>query len=181
MAATARGARPLVERCILEHEALMGEAGILGMIRRTGYLRIYRSAESWIRRSPRTQADQEAYGVNFQALDRRQVAELEPHLSDAIAGGMLMPDPVSVGDPGARCEGLRRAVRVARRLVLQRRCAHACRTLWHRLDRATRRRVRSRLPRRWWRSAPGRATYSASSATASRWASSAAITGTSGP
>ena len=44
LAATSRAARPLIERCILEHEALMAEAGILGMIRRTGYLRFHRSA-----------------------------------------------------------------------------------------------------------------------------------------
>ena len=38
-AATARGARPLVERCIAEHEALMVEAGATGLMRRTGYLK----------------------------------------------------------------------------------------------------------------------------------------------
>ena len=41
LAATARGARPLVERCVVEHEALMIDAGIVGMMRRTGYLRFY--------------------------------------------------------------------------------------------------------------------------------------------
>jgi D-amino-acid dehydrogenase len=43
VAKTARGQRPLVERCILEHEVFMGEAGVLGLVRRTGYMRIYRS------------------------------------------------------------------------------------------------------------------------------------------
>ena len=43
LAQTARGARPLVERCIVEHEALMAEAGMLGLVRRTGYMRVYRS------------------------------------------------------------------------------------------------------------------------------------------
>jgi D-lysine oxidase len=100
IARTARGARPLVERCIVEHEALMGEAGILGMVRRTGYLRIYRTPQGMDKALAKEQADKQAYGVNFQLLDRRQVAELEPNISDAIAGGMLMPDPVSVGDPG---------------------------------------------------------------------------------
>ena len=46
VAKTARGARPLVERCIIEHEALMGEAGVLGLVRRTGYMRVYRSAQA---------------------------------------------------------------------------------------------------------------------------------------
>jgi D-amino-acid dehydrogenase len=54
LAATAQGARPLIERCVSEHEALMVDAGILGMMRRTGYLRFYRSARCWRRRSPRT-------------------------------------------------------------------------------------------------------------------------------
>ena len=44
LAASSRAARPLVERCIVEHEALMADAGILGMLRRTGYLRFHRSA-----------------------------------------------------------------------------------------------------------------------------------------
>jgi D-amino-acid dehydrogenase len=101
IAATARGARPLVERCILEHEALMEPAGILGVVRRTGYLRIYRTTEGMDKALAKEQADKEAYGVNFRLLDRAQVAELEPHLKGAIAGGMLMPDPVSVPDPGA--------------------------------------------------------------------------------
>jgi D-amino-acid dehydrogenase len=100
IAATANGARPLVERCIVEHEALMGEAGILGMIRRTGYLRVYRTAEGMDKALAKERADKEAYGVNFQPLERADVAQLEPHIKGAIVGGMLMPDPVSVGDPG---------------------------------------------------------------------------------
>jgi D-amino-acid dehydrogenase len=40
IAQTARGLKPLVERCIVEHEALMEPAGLLGLVRRTGYMRI---------------------------------------------------------------------------------------------------------------------------------------------
>ncbi len=39
--------------------------------------------------------------MNFQPVDTRKVAELEPHLTGPIAGGILMPDPVSVADPAA--------------------------------------------------------------------------------
>jgi D-amino-acid dehydrogenase len=101
VAATARAMRPLVERCVLEHEALMQAAGILPMMRRTGYLRVYRSAEKLDAALAEDAADRETYGVNFAALDRAAVAALEPHLKDSIAGGVLMPDPVSVGNPGA--------------------------------------------------------------------------------
>jgi D-amino-acid dehydrogenase len=101
IAATAQAMRPLVERCILEHEALMQPAGIAAMMRRTGYLRVYRSADKFEAALAKDAKDRETYGVNFQALDPAAVAALEPHLKDGIAGGVLMPDPVSVPDPGA--------------------------------------------------------------------------------
>ena len=100
-AATARGARPLIERCIVEHEALLADAGGLALLRRTGYLRLYRSAKALDAAIVKETGDREAYGVNFQAVDDRKVAELEPHLQGPIAGGILMPDPVSVADPEA--------------------------------------------------------------------------------
>ncbi len=105
IARTARGARPLVERCITEHEALMARAGLLGLMRRTGYMRIYRSPRALDAASAKQQRERETYGVNFQVLDAAAVSELEPHLRSGIAGGMLMPDPVSVSDPGALVKG----------------------------------------------------------------------------
>jgi D-amino-acid dehydrogenase len=100
LAATARGMRPLVERCILEHEALMAEAGMLGAIRRTGYLRLYRSPQALEAALIKDEADREAYGVNFKPVDSRALQDMEPHLRAGLAGGVLMPDPVSVPDPG---------------------------------------------------------------------------------
>jgi D-amino-acid dehydrogenase len=105
IARTARGARPLVERCITEHEALMARAGLLGLMRRTGYMRIYRSPGALDAALAKQQRERETYGVNFQVLDAAAVSELEPHLRSGIAGGMLMPDPVSVSDPGALVKG----------------------------------------------------------------------------
>jgi len=100
LAATSRAARPLVERCIQEHEALMGEAGILGMIRRTGYLRFHRSAEALEAEITKVESELNTYGVNFRPVDARELAELEPHLQGPKVGGVLMPEPVSVADPG---------------------------------------------------------------------------------
>ncbi len=99
--ATARGAKPLVERCIVEHEVFAGDAGVLGLMRRTGYLRVYRSGPALDAALAKDAGDREAYGVNFQPVDARGLAELEPHLRGSLAGGVLMPDPVSVSDPGA--------------------------------------------------------------------------------
>jgi D-amino-acid dehydrogenase len=101
LAASSRAARPLVERCIVEHEALMADAGILGMLRRTGYLRFHRSAAALAAELAEDQGNLQAYGVNYRALSPAELAEVEPHLRGPRVGGILMPEPVSVADPGA--------------------------------------------------------------------------------
>lgn len=99
--ATARAARPLVERCIDEHEALMRPAGIDGVIRRTGYLRVYRSAERLEADSAVSEGAKTKWGVVTEHVDVARLRELEPHLTGPIAGALLKPQAVSVPDPGA--------------------------------------------------------------------------------
>jgi D-amino-acid dehydrogenase len=99
-AASARAMMPLVERCIVEHELLMGEAGITGMIRRTGYLRLYRDPAKLEASIGEDEREKRAYGVDYRPLDRKGLADLEPHIRGDFAGAILMPDPVSVPDPG---------------------------------------------------------------------------------
>lgn len=101
LAASSRAARPLVERCIVEHEALMADAGILGMLRRTGYLRFHRSAAKLEAELAEDEGKLKTYGVNFRPLSAAELAEVEPHLRGPKVGGILMPEPVSVADPGA--------------------------------------------------------------------------------
>lgn len=101
IARTARGAEPLVRRCIVEHELLMKDAGVDGMLRRTGYMRLYRNEALLQAAVARDSAERETYGINFKVVDATGLAELEPHISEKFAGGVLMPDPVSVSDPGA--------------------------------------------------------------------------------
>lgn len=101
VAATARGARPLVERCIEEHEALMKPAGIEGMVRRTGYLRVYRSQERLDKEARAAEIAASRWGSLTDAKTRAELRELEPHLTGPLAGGLLKTQPVSVGDPGA--------------------------------------------------------------------------------
>jgi D-amino-acid dehydrogenase len=107
-AATALAMKPLIERCILEHEALMTAAGALGFVRRTGYLRLFRTSKALAAAIAKDQADREVYGVNFLSVDARKIAELEPHLKGAAAGGILMPDPLSVSDPAGVCKAYAR-------------------------------------------------------------------------
>lgn len=101
MEKTATAAKPLVERCIIEHQELMREAGIEGMLRRTGYLRLYRDRALLEKAIASETASRDRWGVNFTVVDNKGLADLEPHLTEQFAGGVLMPDPASVPDPEA--------------------------------------------------------------------------------
>ena len=101
MHSTARAMAPIVTRCVDEHEHFMNEAGVIGMIRRTGYLRLYRNEqalETAIREDNEVKAK---YGVVAQPVDRAGIAEMEPHLKAVYVGGIFLPDPCSVADPSA--------------------------------------------------------------------------------
>jgi D-amino-acid dehydrogenase len=110
LAVSARAARPLIERCVAEHEELMQDAAIGGMLRRTGYLRLYRSASDLAAEVARDSKNRSDYGVNFETLDPARVLAVEPHLRGEFSGGILLPDPVSVADPGAVAKAYARRV-----------------------------------------------------------------------
>lgn len=99
--ATARAARPLVERCIDEHEALMRPADIANVIRHTGYLRVYRSVERLDKEFAAAEAVATRWGILTEHISVARLRELEPHLRGQLAGGLLKPQAVSVPDPGA--------------------------------------------------------------------------------
>ncbi len=92
---------PLVERCISEHEPLLEAAGLMGFVRRTGYMRVYRSQAALDQARTKDEAVKAKYGINHDLLDAKGVEALEPHLSDAIIGAVHFTDPISVSDPGA--------------------------------------------------------------------------------
>jgi D-amino-acid dehydrogenase len=101
VAATAKGARPLVERCIPEHDALLADAGVSHLVRRTGYLKVFRDPAKLAAEVKADDFAQREYGVTFEVVDPGRIQSLEPHLSGRLAGGVFMPQPTSVSDPGA--------------------------------------------------------------------------------
>ena len=100
-ARSALSAKPLVLASLVEHEALMREAGIDAMLRRTGYLKLYRNARAFDDAVAKDTLDRQRYGITFDTVTSEKIQELEPGLSEKFHGGVLMPDPVSVPDPGA--------------------------------------------------------------------------------
>ena len=98
--ASSRAFRPLAALCLSEHEAFAREAGVEHMFRRTGYLRLFRDQASIDAALVVDEQSRKAFGINFTSLSASGVREIEPHIQGPIAGGILMPEPVSVGDPG---------------------------------------------------------------------------------
>lgn len=100
-ARSTRSLAKLVEHCLTEHEALMQAAGVTGMMRRTGYIRGYRTAAKLDAARAEDESVRKEYGITALPLDAKALADLEPHLRNNFAGAIHMTDPVSVADPGA--------------------------------------------------------------------------------
>ncbi|MGI9422185.1 MAG: NAD(P)/FAD-dependent oxidoreductase [Hyphomicrobiaceae bacterium] len=98
---TARAALPLLERCLSEHELLMREAGIVDMLRRTGYIKLHRHQNTLDLDVAEQEMARDRFGVQFEVVDDRGLRDLEPHLIGEFAGAVHMVDPVSVDDPSA--------------------------------------------------------------------------------
>ena len=95
----ARQYAPLIEHCVTEHTALAQEAGATDLIRHTGWIKVFREQKSMDREVQDAEETRRDFGVNFAALDRRGVAELEPHLTADLVGGVHWTDPAWVSDP----------------------------------------------------------------------------------
>ncbi|WP_291858550.1 FAD-dependent oxidoreductase [Bradyrhizobium sp.] len=90
---------PLIRRSLIEHEALISEAGVPELLRRTGWIKLYRS-DATLANALRDFERARAYGVEGDVLDGKAIAAREPNLSDGFAGGIHFPAPGFVPDPG---------------------------------------------------------------------------------
>lgn len=97
---SSRGLQPLSKIALAEHDALVAQAGCESLLRRTGWLKLYRSAASWDE-ARENAAEARRHGYVVDALDAAAVAALEPNLSpQPFHGAMMHRDVVSVRDPG---------------------------------------------------------------------------------
>jgi len=89
----------LIEHCVTEHDALAAQAGAQGLMRRSGWMRVFRTERERDLRFAEAARWKAEFGVNFQALDRAALQEKEPHLAPVLCGALHWTDPVSVVDP----------------------------------------------------------------------------------
>ncbi len=95
--AHALAALPLIENCLAEHEKLMAAACAQNLLRKTGWLKLFRSEETF---APGREAARkiEPFGLKTAFYDARQLQEIEPSLQGGF-GAVHYLDPASISDP----------------------------------------------------------------------------------
>jgi D-amino-acid dehydrogenase len=91
---------PLIQRSLVEHEALIAEAGVPELLRRTGWLKLFRS-ETNLAKAARDVERARQYGVPGEILDSKAIVAREPNLTGEFAGAIYLPTPGFIADPGA--------------------------------------------------------------------------------
>jgi D-amino-acid dehydrogenase len=110
---------PLIRRSLIEHEALIAEAGVPELLRRTGWLKLFRSEATFAKAMHEVELATK-YGVAGEVLDPKAIAVREPNLTGEFAG--FVPDPGALAKAYAALfqrKGGRFVVRDARALEQQ--------------------------------------------------------------
>jgi len=95
---TAHAMRPLFGRAVAEHEALMAEAGAAHLMRKTGWLKLYRSDASFAA-TAREREVAAQFGIAIRVLDPEAARELEPALNPVFRHALDCAGATSISDP----------------------------------------------------------------------------------
>ncbi|MCZ0926528.1 FAD-binding oxidoreductase [Halomonas janggokensis] len=91
----------LIQLCLKTHEPMIEAAGVEDLVRRQGWLEIYRTPEKLAERAKEAEEMRDLYDVQFQVLDRQALRDKQPDLGDDIIGAIHWLDSWTVADPGA--------------------------------------------------------------------------------
>ncbi|MGH8766200.1 MAG: NAD(P)/FAD-dependent oxidoreductase [Burkholderiales bacterium] len=89
----------LIEPCVAEHDALAQQAGAMDLLRRNGWMRVIRTERQRDKLFAEAERWRAEFGVNYVALNQKELQQLEPHLAPVLVGALHWTDPVSVVDP----------------------------------------------------------------------------------
>src|SRR6202045_1310307 len=90
---------PLIRRSLIEHEALIAEAGVPELLRRSGWIKMYRS-DATLAGAGRGFERARQNGGEGEIFAKKAIPEREPHLSGEFAGAIHFTEPGFVLDPG---------------------------------------------------------------------------------
>ncbi|MFN3658576.1 MAG: NAD(P)/FAD-dependent oxidoreductase [Pseudolabrys sp.] len=97
-AETARLNRPLFARAVAEHERLLEEADALRYLRKTGWMKLYRSEAVFETLGPEFELARE-FGLPLETLDAAGARALEPSLNPVFARAVFWPKAASLSNP----------------------------------------------------------------------------------
>jgi len=97
LVATARAMRPLFGRAVAEHETLMAEAGATHLMRKTGWLKLYRRDDSFAA-TTRERALAAELGIPIRVLDMEGARALEPSLNPVFRHALHLEGATSISD-----------------------------------------------------------------------------------
>jgi D-amino-acid dehydrogenase len=89
----------LIEHCVKEHDALAAQAGAGWLLKRDGWMRVFRTERERDLRFAEAERWRAEFGIRFLALSQKEIQDEEPHLAPVLAGALHWTDPVSVSDP----------------------------------------------------------------------------------
>jgi D-amino-acid dehydrogenase len=96
---SAKAELPLIRRSLIEHEALIAQAGVPELLRRNGWIKLFRS-DATLSGAVRDLERAREYGVEGEVLDQKAIEQREPNLTGQFAGATYFPSPGFVADPG---------------------------------------------------------------------------------
>ena len=97
---SAKAALPLIRRSLIEHEALIAEAGVPELLRKTGWIKLFRSDATLAKGADGTGMRRQ-YRHRRRRARRAGIAAHEPNLTGDFAGAIHWPSPVSFPIPAA--------------------------------------------------------------------------------
>ncbi|SDS64765.1 NAD(P)/FAD-dependent oxidoreductase [Bradyrhizobium canariense] len=90
---------PLIRRSLIEHEALIAEAEVPELLRRTGWIKLFRT-DATLANAVGDLDRAKQFGVEGEVLDSKAIAEREPNLTGDFTGAVYFPAPGFIPDPG---------------------------------------------------------------------------------
>lgn len=90
----------LIVHCTDDHQRLIEATGAESLIRRHGWLEIFRTQKAFDQELAQACADRKDFGVTFEKLDAAALHAMEPYISDAAIGAIHWTCSWAVTDPG---------------------------------------------------------------------------------
>lgn len=99
----------LIMRCQDAHAPMIEAAGAEELIRKGGWLELYRTQAALDQRVAEAREDRGRFGVEYEVLDAAALYTKEPHMAKGLVGAIHWTQPWMVSDPGALVQAYARS------------------------------------------------------------------------